>query len=859
MRRFGWKLLALLVGVHVWGTGSGVALAGQLWLQDGRILEGKMGGPIPGLAEVPQSPNPEGMGPRQSIVFVDDDLRRTFVSNSRRIIDRYVQDDSTEILEKFRTRNRPMRAGPTITSVGPFVPVGPFDEYGRRRVKMRTVRGTIDIIQCITEITPLWTKVEGHDHVWDMRINTSNIPRNELADILAKLTERDDVEGRQKIARFYLQGERYEEAHRALDGILVDSPNQPELRERLEPIMQAIRQQSARHLLGELKLRQAAGQHDLVRDKLGTFPSEGVAGNILEEVRELIGDYESQETERKRLLERFDELLGQIEDEATRQRIEPIRDEIHTELGANTEGRLAAFRLMLDDDSLLADEKLSLAVSGWLLGGDSSTVKLPVSLSVFEVRALVREYLNAQNVMTRAQIFERFRSEEGATPRLVAKLLAQMKPPVDAPAPVPAPVPEKPAAASPVKTLELRGGEKPPSVNLRPPAGRPPDGKEKGVPAGSYSPTLSGETEAAPVGENSGYYELEVAGLPGTPAVEYLVQLPPEYDPYRRYPTIVTLHGAGSTPTLQVNWWAGDWTPDGQRTGQAMRHGYIVVAPRWAAEHQKEYRYSLQEHVAVLNSLRDACRRFAVDTDRVYLSGHSIGGDAAWDLGLAHPDLWAGVIPIVAQSGKYCARYWKNAKLVPFYFVAGELDGTKTATNARDLDRLLEGGYNVTVVEYRGRGHEHFSDEIQRLFDWMGRFQRDFYPKEFSASTMRRWDNFFWWVELDAMPPRAMVDPVDWPPPRGTQPVITEASVTAKNGIRIRTGAGSVRVLLSPKTLDLNKRVNIVVNGRRVNPASQFLEPDLETLLEDVRTRGDRQHPFWVKVESDTGRVGGDR
>ena len=48
--------------------------------------------------------------------------------------------------------------------------------------------------------------------------------------------------------------------------------------------------------------------------------------------------------------------------------------------------------------------------------------------------------------------------------------------------------------------------------------------------------------------------------------------------------------------------------------------------------------------------LRDAMRRFSIDSDRVFLSGHSIGGDAAWDIGLAHPDLWAGVIPIVVRS-----------------------------------------------------------------------------------------------------------------------------------------------------------------------------------------------------------------
>ena len=85
---------------------------------------------------------------------------------------------------------------------------------------------------------------------------------------------------------------------------------------------------------------------------------------------------------------------------------------------------------------------------------------------------------------------------------------------------------------------------------------------------------------------------------------------------------------------------------------------------------------------------------------------------------------------------------------MPFYFVCGELDDNRMTKNARDLDRYLQRGYNATVVEYLGRGHEHFSDEILRLFDWMGRFHRDFFPREFSCTTMREGDNFFWWVEV---------------------------------------------------------------------------------------------------------------
>ena len=120
----------------------------------------------------------------------------------------------------------------------------------------------------------------------------------------------------------------------------------------------------------------------------------------------------------------------------------------------------------------------------------------------------------------------------------------------------------------------------------------------------------------------------------------------------------------------------------GERLGQATRHGYIVIAVDWQQPHQFTYDYSAREHHAVLGALRDACRRFSIDTDRVFLTGHGIGGDAAWDIALAHPDLWAGVIPIVAVADKFVSRYAKNAEYVPWYFVGGELDGDKMARNA---------------------------------------------------------------------------------------------------------------------------------------------------------------------------------
>ena len=441
---------------------------------------------------------------------------------------------------------------------------------------------------------------------------------------------------------------------------------------------------------------------------LDDFPHEEVAGETLQKVRQALEGYKTEFERGKLVGAKFNEYLETIDDTKMRDRIRPIRDEIKEELNFNTLERMTAFMQAIDDDAMPNEEKLSLAISGWLMGSNESIRKLPVAVSLFTVRNKVREYLEEPIKPNRDEILERLASEEGATVEYVTHLVALMLP-----------------------------TRKTPEPNTKTP----------------------------------GFYELEIDGVEDEPPLAYYVQLPPEYDPHRQYPTVITLHGGGSTPLEQVDWWAGSTTPEGQRTGHAGRYGYIVIAPAWGKEQQTEYGYTLREHMAVLHTLRDACRRFAIDTDRVFLSGHSMGGDAAWDIGLAHPDLWAGVIPIVASADKYVKHYWEEGKFVPLYVVEGGMDGDKIARNSELFDKYLtHAGFNFTLVEFQGRGHEHFSDEILNIFDWMGHLKRDFARKTFTGYTMRPWDNFFWWVELAELPPKTQVDPQDWPLPSGRAP-----------------------------------------------------------------------------------------
>ena len=354
---------------------------------------------------------------------------------------------------------------------------------------------------------------------------------------------------------------------------------------------------------------------------------------------------------------------------------------------------------------------------------------------------------------------------------------------------------------------------------------------------------------AAPQPIGPGLYRIEAETMPGEGAVRCLVQLPPEYDPLDPRPAIVSLHASWSTPRNQIEWWAGLPDGDGPPGGQAMRHGCIVIAPAWAEPHQRAYGFTAREHAAVLASLRAACRHFAIDTDRVFLSGHSLGGDAAWDIALAHPDLWAGLVAVVPTAAKYVNHYWTNAENLPLYFVGGELDAGRLQANAMDLDRYLRRGFDATYVEYLGRGHEHFSDEILRIFAWMELRRRPAPPDTIDVVSMRPWDRFFWWLEADGLPRRTMLEPAHWPPDGSFRPLAIRGQRTAGDAFVIRTGSERTTVWLTPDLVDFREEITVSIDGRRVFRGVP--RPDLWTMLEDLRLRADRQHPFWCGIDND--------
>ncbi len=784
--------LAIFLGAGLLWAVAAPAQAQVLQLKDGRVIKGV----VARTSSVVENPNkPGGQAGEiatKPILVVDDELRRIFICAQR--VNNIIEQ-APEQLVTIKPWQHPAEGAARLIAVGPAINITPFDEYGRRIYEMQSADGPISVVQGITELTPRYTKLSSlhgpqRAVAWEASMATSSLPPEVIAKVMAKAIPQDDWQARIQAVRWYQQAGRFPDARRELERIIEEFPDQ----EGLKAQVGELRQRGASQLLDELELRQSAGQHKLVGALLESFPAEEVAGETLIQVREMLTDYERDNLRIKQIGESLQATVTAIGDPDHRGLAAPIADEIVKELSHNTVARLAPFVQLNSDESLAAEEKASLAITGWLLGENDAKQEIQVALALIKIRDAVLRYLREPAAADRQLILESIQSMEGASVDQIAKLISRMKPPWH--------------DAAYIK------------------------------PAGAYL------TLAAPGQTEDGDFT-------------YHIQLPPEYDPYRRYPTILALNGSYNSPEQELDFWAGSPTPvngseEEVRRGQAMRHGYITIAVDWQKPHQYDYEYSGREHIAVLTSLRDAMRRFSVDADRIYLTGHDIGGEAAWDMAQSHPDVWAGAMPFIPrpeEEQKYIAHTWENAQYVPLYFVAGQLDGRTMAQNSQVWNKYLRlGRFDTTLAEYKGRGHEPFHDEILDLFDWMSFKKRSGPPQEFDCGALRPWDNFFWWLEVGEFPNQYMIYPTDWSGGRVT-PAHVEGRVMPDNRLTAKTVGRQTTIWLGPDFVDFSKPIRLTFNNRKVPDPPEGIKPNVSVLLEDVRTRADRQRPFWAKIE----------
>jgi dienelactone hydrolase len=325
-----------------------------------------------------------------------------------------------------------------------------------------------------------------------------------------------------------------------------------------------------------------------------------------------------------------------------------------------------------------------------------------------------------------------------------------------------------------------------------------------------------------------------------------MVLLPPEYHPLRSYPAVVSLHD-GLGPRRAIDWWAKE----------AARRGYIVIAPEYLAPGlPPDYRYSQREHAAVELAVRDARKRYAIDSDRIGLHGVMIGGQGALDIGLGHPDLFCAVASVSGVPAKFVYAYRKHSKYVPLYIAIGDLvPGNRETVFDGFAKPLITDAEDVTYVEYHYRGLEDLPEEAPTILDWIDKHRREPAPKAFEVSTARPCDARFWGVVVQEHQPARTIAPeaAEVPGTNINPAKVTYRTSNLSNLINISVaGVSRMDVWVSPRIIDFKRRMEVRINGHSYFKGLAKL--DLAPMLTDLRYRGDRQQLFWMKVS--TGRGG---
>jgi poly(3-hydroxybutyrate) depolymerase len=222
-------------------------------------------------------------------------------------------------------------------------------------------------------------------------------------------------------------------------------------------------------------------------------------------------------------------------------------------------------------------------------------------------------------------------------------------------------------------------------------------------------------------------YDFKEAGV----RMDYELFVPTKYDRSRPTPLIVALHCLGSNSRQMIRY-------EGL-TDLAEARGYIVVAPmgynsrgwygsrgtgraseRGDAAGDPPNLGELSER-DVMNVLGLVRKEFNIDSRRMYLMGHSMGGGGTWYLGTKYPDLWAALAP-AAPAIYTSPDALASITSTPVIVIQGDQDALVRVDVTRQwVDRMKALGMKYTYIEIPGGDHmaviARSPENMRKIFD----------------------------------------------------------------------------------------------------------------------------------------------
>jgi predicted peptidase len=199
-------------------------------------------------------------------------------------------------------------------------------------------------------------------------------------------------------------------------------------------------------------------------------------------------------------------------------------------------------------------------------------------------------------------------------------------------------------------------------------------------------------------------------------------QLYPDADTMRKYPLVIFLHGSGERGNdneAQLKWGVMNFATD----QNMVLHPALVIAPQ-CPEKMSWSNFSRSKNTAdtrlqpaaskpmelLMGLIKQLIKTMPVDTNRIYITGLSMGGFGTYDAIERYPHLFAAAVPVCGGGDPSLAP---SIAHLPIWIYNGAEDPSVNPLYSLDmLNALTKAGAHPGFTQYPEVGH----------FSWIGAY-----------------------------------------------------------------------------------------------------------------------------------------
>ena len=230
-------------------------------------------------------------------------------------------------------------------------------------------------------------------------------------------------------------------------------------------------------------------------------------------------------------------------------------------------------------------------------------------------------------------------------------------------------------------------------------------------------------------GQNENFFEKQVFIFHSVDTLNYRFMRPTNSDTTKKYPLVLFLHGSGergNDNAKQLKNGALNFASSLNRT----KFPCYVVVPQCAFGKQwvdvdwrlpshiqpKKSSIYLERTIFLLDSL---INKLNIDTNRIYITGLSMGGFGVWDAISRWQWKFAAAVPVCGGGDTAKASIVKD---IPIWAFHGDIDKVVMVSRSRDMIALIKkAGGSPKYTEYLNTGHNAWTETYSNteMLEWL--------------------------------------------------------------------------------------------------------------------------------------------